>query len=170
MERWALIASLVLNLIMIVGALTGSLQKVWRWLRARWSASESAIPIPSRTLRILPQPHPNALQWHLGARGEAPVMQIVGDFLVTNVTKLDVMVPAAKLRKPTTVGFATVRASDSNLHGQYPISPGDTSDLRFLIWVEPPVRKKGETFRADVALIDQFGNEHWMKKLEFKYS
>jgi hypothetical protein len=170
MERWALIISVVANVLIIIGSVTGAFRKAWRWLRSKRIPGQNAIAIPTRTLRIVPQARPNALWWHMGSRGDVPVMQVVGDFLVTNVTTLAVMVPAVRLRKPKTLGFATVRASDSNLHGQHPIPPGGSSDLRFVLWVEPPVRKKGEIFRADIALVDQFGNEHWLKNLEFEYS
>jgi hypothetical protein len=34
----------------------------------------------------------------------------------------------------------------------------------------PPERRKGEPFRADIAIIDQFGNEHWLKKVDLEYS
>jgi hypothetical protein len=34
----------------------------------------------------------------------------------------------------------------------------------------PPAVEKGKTLVADVALVDQFGNEHWIRGLEFRES
>jgi hypothetical protein len=95
-------------------------------------------------------------------------MQVVGEFLITNITRLNIIVPVVKLRKPKVLGFVTVRAVDSNVHGQFSIPPGHMTDLKFLLWITPPVKRPGETLKVDVALVDQFGNEHWMKDVEFK--
>ena len=97
-------------------------------------------------------------------------MQIVGDLNVTNISHYDVCVMGVKLKKPKAAGHAVVRAQNSNLYGSSHIIPQcGISDLRFDFFVQPPVRKSGERFKADVAIIDQFGNEHWLKGLEFPY-
>lgn len=98
-------------------------------------------------------------------------MQIVGDLNVTNISKCGVFVMGAKLRKPKAVGHALVRANESNMYSTKHIIPqGGVSDLRFDFFVQPPVREKGQQFKADIAIIDQFGNEHWLKGLEFPYT
>ena len=119
---------------------------------------------------LMPESRANALWWHMGAMGNEPAMQIVGDLNVTNISKYGVIVMGAKLRKPSAVGHAFVRAQDQNLYGsKHMIPSGGVSDLRFDFFVQPPVRASGEAFRADVAIIDQFGNEHWLKGLQFPY-
>ena len=50
------------------------------------------------------------------------------------------------------------------------IPQGGVSDLRFDFFVQPPVSEEGKPFKADVAIIDQFGNEHWLKGLKFPYT
>ena len=75
----------------------------------------------------------------------------------------------AKLRKPKAVGHALVRAHDSGMYGKHVIPKGTVSDLRFDFFVQPPIYEKGKTFKADVAIVDQFDNEHWLKGLEFSY-
>jgi hypothetical protein len=37
------------------------------------------------------------------------------------------------------------------------------------IWVMPPFKSEGDGFITDVALLDHFGNEHWVRDLEFTY-
>jgi len=51
-----------------------------------------------------------------------------------------------------------------------PVPAGAVSDATFHLWVQPPVREKTETFTADICVLDQFGNQHWLKKVEFVYS
>ena len=107
----------------------------------------------------------------MGAVGKEPAMQIVGDLNVTNISEYGVFVMGARLRKPKAVGHAMVRAQNGNLYSSTHMIPeGAVSDLRFDFFVQPPVRKTGEKFRADVAIIDQFGNEHWVRGLEFPYT
>jgi hypothetical protein len=97
-------------------------------------------------------------------------MQIVGDLNITNISKYNVIVMGAKLRKPKAIGHAFVREQNSNMYGTKHVIPkGGISDLRFNFFVQPPVRDAGQSFRADVAIIDQFGNEHWLNGLEFPY-
>ena len=50
------------------------------------------------------------------------------------------------------------------------IPMGGLSELSFDFFVQPPVKEEGILFKADVAIIDQFGNEHWLKGLEFPYT
>jgi len=107
----------------------------------------------------------------MGSMGGQPAMQIVGDLNVTNISKYEVIVMGAKLRKPKAVGHARVLAQDSNMYSQKHIIPqGGVSDLRFDFFVQPPVSEEGKPFKADVAIIDQFGNEHWLKGLKFPYT
>ncbi|BDT60480.1 hypothetical protein MasN3_39740 [Massilia varians] len=118
----------------------------------------------------MPVSRPNALWWHMGSSGSEPAMQIVGDLNVTNIAKRGVYVMEVKLRRPRAVGHAVVRAQNSNLYDTKHIIPqGGISDLRFDFFVQPPVRTAGQKFTADVAIVDQFGNEHWLKDLEFRY-
>ncbi len=127
------------------------------------------IDVPSKTMILLPISRPNALWWHMGSMSNQPAMQIVGDLNVTNISIYGVFVMGAKLRKPQAIGHAFVRAHDSNTYGTNVIPKGAISDLRFDFFVQPPVAEEGKPFIADVAMVDQFGNEHWLDGLEFPY-
>ncbi len=106
----------------------------------------------------------------MGSSGDQPAMQIVGDVTVTNICKHDIYVTAAKLKKPKAWRHGDVNDLDSQYSGGYMIPNGGMTDLRFHFWVMPPVREKGQSFKAHVAIIDLFGNEHWIKGIEFPYS
>jgi hypothetical protein len=165
--------AVIVGLLTILGTIFGWFGRAWHWIvRLRKpKAAAGTIEVPSKTMILIPMPRANALWWHMGAMGNEPAMQIVGDLNVTNISKYGVIVMGAKLRKPEAVGHAIVRAQDQNLYSsKHMISSGGVSDLRFDFFVQPPVRKPGEPFRADVAIIDQFGNEHWIKKIQFSYA
>ena len=36
--------------------------------------------------------------------------------------------------------------------------------------MQPPLRDKGQSFVADVAILDQFNNRHWLRKVRFEYT
>ena len=165
--------AVVIGVLTILGTIFGWFGRAWKWLTSLFKAKpiSGTLDIPTKTLILLPMARQNALWWHMGGMGNAPAMQIVGDLNVTNISKYDIFVMGAKLRKPKAIGHAIVSSSNGGLYSSKNAIPsGAIADLRFDFFVQPPVRKKGDKFRADVAIIDQFGNDHWLKGLEFPYT
>lgn len=163
----------VIGFLTILGIIFGWLGKVWNWVSSlfRKKPLVGVIDIPAKTMILIPASRANALWWHMGSMGGQPAMQIVGDLNITNISQYDVVVMGAKLRKPKAIGHAMVRAHDSNMYdSKHHIPQGSISDLRFDFFIQPPVREAGKPFKADVAIIDQFGNEHWLKGLDFPYN
>lgn len=163
---------ITIGLLTILGTLLGWFRKAWQWAASlvRPKPSVGVMDVPPRTMVLIPASRPNALWWHMGAMGDKPAMQIVGELHITNISKYGVFVMGAKLRKPKAVGYAMVRSQESNMYGTKHVVPeGAVSDLTFDFFVQPPVCEKGKPFKSDVAIIDQFGNEHWIKGLEFPY-
>jgi hypothetical protein len=169
MEHMNLLVGLIIGGLTTVGVISGFFNRSWEKIRGKSRGGDYAIHNPSKTIAIAPSPSPNSTHWHLGGIAGQPLMQVVGHFLVTNITGLNVIVPVVKLRKPKVLGFVTVRAANSDAHGQFHIPPGHTTDLMFLLWITPPVKNPGETLKADIALVDQFGNKHWLNNVEFHY-
>jgi hypothetical protein len=62
-----------------------------------------------------------------------------------------------------------VRDSNTNLYGWYNIPATQSTIADVLILVSPPIGKEGATLTTDVAILDQFGNEHWIKGIEFSH-
>lgn len=163
----------IIGVLAILGTLFGWFGKAASWIATLFKRERPAglIDIPPRTMILQPVARQNALWWHMGSMGGNPAMQIVGDLNITNISRHDVVVMGAKLRKPRAIGHAFVRAQGANVYGSnHPVPVGGISDLRFDFFVQPPVRDKGQVFKADVAILDQFGNEHWLKGLEFAYT
>ncbi len=140
------------------------LATLWRWIRG------GRRDAPTRTLVLVPAPESGARWWHLGAIGDRTAMQIEGELIITNISEQGVFVVAARLRRPPVIGHAWVRAPDASAHGiRHVIPAGGVTNLRFDFLVQPPLQEKGRPFQADVAIIDHFGNQHWIKGLSFPY-
>ena len=161
---------IAVGLLTVLGTIFGWFGKAWHWAFSLFKSKPHAgvIQVPTKTIILIPVSRPNALWWHMGSASGQPAMQIVGDLNVTNISKYGVFIMGAKLRKPKAVGHALVREHTSRMYGtEYVIPEGAVSDLRFNFFVQPPVCDSGKPFKADVAIIDQFGNEHWLNALEF---
>lgn len=172
LQSASLAVGIILGLLTILGTFFGWFGNVWNWATSLVQPKRhvGVIEVPKKTMVLIPLSRPNALWWHMGKMGDQPGMQIVGDLNITNISKYGLFVMGAKLRKPKAVGYAMVRSHDSNMYGAKHVIPeGSVSDLRFDFFVQPPVCDEGKPFKADIAIIDQFGNEHWLKGLEFPY-
>jgi hypothetical protein len=167
----SVVIGIIVGLLTIVGALSGAFKWLWQKVGGFFKGSdELALNVPRKTLVILPKAGGRSCWWHMGGMGEKPAMQIVAKYTVTNVTKIGIVPTVARMRKPASLGHVMVRQIDSQMHGSFLIPPGETTDLHLDFWLVPPVRKEGETLVADVAVLDQFGNEHWIRRVEFVYT
>jgi hypothetical protein len=154
----------IIDLLVVIGKAIGRL-----FGRAPKSGVETEIP--RKTVIIPPNPNTHATWWHMGSSAGKPAMQVVGQsFKATNITKYGIYLCAAKMKTPRLFGHVSVKDSKSQYHGFYEIPPGGISDISFDFWIIPPVKEEGKSFKADVAIIDQFGNEHWIKGIEFIYT
>jgi len=142
-------------------------------IKKRSSLKSRGSTCPADGLRIALKPGV-AYWWHMGAYGTRPVMQVVGDFLVTNITEVPLRLPQIQLRygllgRKRLLGEISVQGPD-RYHGMYDIGPNETRDSRASFWVLPPVRKEGDPFAVhSILFYDQFGNAYPMKKLRFAY-
>jgi hypothetical protein len=142
---------------------------LWHKLFPKKDDSTIYLEIPKRTIIIAPRSSNHNTWWHMGSVANKPAMQVVGRFQVTNITKYAVILSAVKMKKPRYMGTVMVTDSESDYHGMYQVPPGGFTDLSFDFWIVPPFKKQGDTFSSDVAVLDQFGNEHWIKNIIFKY-
>lgn len=167
-----IVLGIVLTLLTILGQVSGWFGKAGRWVYSHIKGKPSigVIDVPTKTVILIPMARQNALWWHLGSMGDQPLMQIVGDLNVTNISKSGVVLMGARLRKHKATGHVMVQRHNSREYSTMNgIPAGAVSELRFDLYVQPPVCKTGKTFKADVAIIDQFNNEHWLNGLEFPY-
>ena len=153
----------IIDLLTAIGSVIG------RLFGGRGKSNVQTV-IPKKTVIVPPNPNPHSTWWHMGSSAGSPAMQVVGRFKVTNITKYNIFLCTAKMRKPKLFGHVSVKDSKSQYHGFYEIPPTGITDLSFDFWIIPPFKKEGEAFTADVAIIDQFGNEHWIKGIDFIYT
>lgn len=166
-----IVVGIVVAVVGVVATVFGWFGKLWNWIAGFFHpSSPGLLDIPRKTLVLVRNPRSNAFWWHMGSSGDQPAMQIIGDITATNICKYGVYVTAAKMKKPKAWGHADVKDLNSQYSGRYMIPKGGMTDLRFHFWIMPPVKEKGQSLKADVAILDQFGNEHWLKGVEFPYT
>jgi hypothetical protein len=134
--------------------------------------------VPSKTVAIVQQPRINALWWSEGSMGDRPMLQVVGDFNITNVWSNDIKLAGALLRYKrwfvltrTIRGESSVKDLQSVYSGTYHIPPNQMTWLRVSFHFIPRdgMPRGVAVLKASVAVIDQFGNHHWTKRLSFKH-
>jgi len=87
-------------------------------------------------------------------------------FIVTNKTEIDIRPSGARSRKGKASGWVSVKGDDARVFAWCDIPPKTT----VLADVEIRVRKvlkEGQSFKTDIAILDQFGNENWIRGIEF---
>jgi hypothetical protein len=126
------------------------------------------------TLRFASKPEGNCW-WHMGRRGDEQTMQIAGSLFATNVASISVRIPQIQLRyglwgRKRVSGMVLVSGGPrENTYGMYDIPPSETRNVNFDFWVYPPVKEPIEHFTPhSVVFMDQFGNRHVIKRLQFR--
>ena len=151
----------------MVEPLIGAFSKIFVKILEKLPFQRKNAP-PKRTLRLVLQPR--GAWWHMGSVGQKPAMQVVCEWHATNLTDGPIVITTAFIKKPRTEAtHPLVRHPYKNVFGSYRVQAKDTTKLILDFWVEPPVRKEGEAFKATVIVKDQFDNEHRIKDVEFKY-
>ncbi len=149
-----------------------TLEKLVGHIKGMFSRSDSpsAPKIPKQTIRLVPTAHEVSNFWSTCTVSGSPAMQLVGHFNVTNITESDIRLPVARMKRPKLLGEVSIMPAGSRTYGTHPLPPGEMTELVVNLFIQPPIRAEGDPLFADIAIIDQFGNEHWVKHVEFKYS
>lgn len=162
-------------LVALGGAIAGTVKFLF-WVFDEWQKRKKreGFVVPTTTLQLTELPEGNCW-WHMGKKGDEPVMQVVGRMLVTNIASVPVRIPRAELRygffgRKLVAGMVRVsRQLHENMYGMYDIAPNETRNLSFDFWVYPPVASPTEAFiPRRVKFFDQFGNCHSIKRLVFR--
>ena len=116
---------------------------------------DDKFSIPRKTVQFISK-MTGGYEGHWGkgeVRGE-PAMHVHSEWYATNVTDENVWILRAYLVKPRT---------ESDMFGKFPILPGCPSEVSVDFWIQPPIRKEGESFKGQIVFIDQFNNKHKVK-------
>lgn len=108
--------------------------------------------------------------WHMGSLLSNPAMQIVSNLLVTNNTDKQIILTGSLLKTRSIRGQVLTKATNGRLYGtENHILPNSTTKISLNFWIQPPFIKKEANFVSDVAVIDNYGRKHWIRKVEFKH-
>jgi hypothetical protein len=147
--------------------------KIGRFARSLWQG-------PKKSLIVLLQ-HERSNRWRMRTLNEKPAMQIIADFYFTNITQKDVFIQKTlfipypgKGWFPSTLpveGNALVKnhVVAGEAPGKHKIPPGFTYEGHADWWIQPPIKREGQTLRGRGCFVDQFNNEHWTAVLNWKY-
>jgi len=157
------------------GVIAGAIKFVfWAYDEIQKRKKHDGFAVPPETLRLAAKPEGNCW-WSMGKKGDEPTMQIVGRMYATNVSSVPVRLTQIELRygflgRKRESGMVMVsRGLHENMYGMYDIPPGETRDASFDFWIYPPVVKPDEHFTVhSISFIDQFGNRHPVKRLQFR--
>jgi hypothetical protein len=165
-----------IGVLVALGGAIGGMVKFFFWVFDEWQKRKKreGFVVPTTTLQLTELPEGNCW-WHMGKKGNEPVMQVVGRMLVTNIASVPVRIPRAELRygffgRKRVAGLVMVsRQLHENMYGMFDISPHETRNLSFDFWVYPPVTSSTKAFiPRRIKFFDQFGNPHSVKRLVFR--
>jgi hypothetical protein len=142
--------------------------------RDRSKEREHSIDIPKKTLILLPGIHSHALLWGEGKSSDKVGMQISGRLQATNTSKFHIRASGIKLLAPKSVDvlthMLTAKDPETGAHSHQHLIPARSiGEVSFMFFVVPMTGVPGHPLKATISIIDQFGNEHVMQDLEFKY-
>ncbi|WP_420005706.1 hypothetical protein [Arenibacterium sp. LLYu02] len=108
------------------------------------------------------------ISWRIGERKERPTMWVGFRGHVTNNSDRERTLLAAKLSRKHPAVLVAVQAPDRNIFGSYAIKPGVTTEVLADFYVQPPFKREGRNFCATVTFMDNLGEEHVVRDVEFK--
>jgi hypothetical protein len=153
-------------------------QWIWGRLSGRAAAGDYPAKLPRQTIKIARMPRLNALAWGEAAMAKKTAIQIMADLNVTNVSGGPIRILSARIRyrlgwswrRRNHVTDVGVQDARSGYSGGYDIAPGATAKVRVAnVFREKDRPTPNTVLVADVALMDQFNNEHWLRRQKFKH-
>lgn len=164
-QDWLEFASpLLAQPLWLVGLALAAVSCVLFIYRRRKTAVHSMIP--SETLRFVAL-H-NEASWTPASIEGRPAMHASGVWRVTNITSSPIQIVKAYLDKPRVDGLMVVsQRSNGKTWGVEEIAPNATVDVSVDFWIDPPIKKPGQSFKAAAIFVDQFNNSHRVQSQAF---
>jgi hypothetical protein len=119
----------------------------------------------SRRVRIVPMPF--GCHWSDAKKGGEPAMMLNFAAYATNASEQPVRIPRAYVVKPRSDASVLVKALDRNMYGDYAIPPGATTDIVAHIGVHPPVTGPDKVATVDIVVVDNYEDEHRIRRVTF---
>lgn len=174
--------------------LVDGLFSLLKWAFAR---SDSLHDIPAQTIAVVPHEEAIPF-WEPRTIDFKPAMFVSCRLYLTNLSKLAVNILYAKLRykeqtgrvelismegfREETKSGPTVSSGEvssrprgqkpEDMWGRHSIPPAGSEASSMVakleFFFEPPARRKGQDFQTDLAIVDSFGNQHWLCNVSFR--
>jgi hypothetical protein len=130
-------------------------------------SSDHDLDIPKKTLILLPGIRPHALRWSPGTMGTTAMMHLHGELQATNTSRYNIRPSGLKLLEPQGVEVAN---SVLLMEGPDDLIQNRAIGRIIIGFFLKPIGQTAKPFKATVSIQDQFGNEHIVKDLMFKYA
>ena len=132
------------------------LEKYWAKVKP-WVTPVALAPksrIPTDTFRIVLNTDAQNY-WHMGKRKNEPLTQVNAQYFVTRITDHAMRILACKLKPDGQEETFDLTHDVKSMSGGTPTVVVHVHGL-----IHPAITKDGETLRARVIFIDQYGNEN----------
>lgn len=110
--------------------------------------------------------------WHIGSQSNKPILQIVCNFMVSNIIDQPISLANAILKGiKANQEFVQILVKDVNskYSGSYAIPPKNQTSVSICFILHPKkFPKNGEQLNLKVGVIDQFGNKYWVNNILFR--
>lgn len=128
--------------------------------------------IPKKTMIIVDCDTGHQNYWHVGSQNGKPILQIVCNFMVTNITDQRVAIANAiikGIKGNRDSAMISVRDKSSKYSSSYKVSTKEqtTVSIVSICFIVHPIKmpKNKEPLKLKVGIIDQFGNKYWVKNV-----
>lgn len=158
---WAILILLIISMLLLLAYI--------HHIRKQLNTARGRIGIPNQTLTVIQRHEPSEYYWSLEKRNGKNTMYVSATFILTNHTDMNIRPSGATTKEGKGRGWVSVRLDDARMYDWCDIPARQQAFADVEIRIASPVKKEGEVFISDVAILDQFGNEHWIKDIEFTY-
>jgi hypothetical protein len=114
--------------------------------------------VPSETLRIVQSV--NHCFWSDAKMGEKPVMQVVFEGHVTDISGQPNRILRADILKPLAHADMVLVCNGHDARRSQVLSPNECTDIHTMFFVDAVTPAKGSPWRGSVVFIDQYNNRH----------
>jgi hypothetical protein len=136
------------------------------WLNL-WARALSKPLVVSETVRIVQ--NVNAWYWCDAETGEKkPVMQVVFDGHVTNISGRPMRVLRAETPKPLTHCDSVLVSNNHDARRPQILEADECAEIHTLFFVDTAKPARGKPWKSTVIFIDQYGNRHKVTNCVFK--
>lgn len=138
-----------------------------------WGVNKANYYYPAHPLKTLTIANVNPTHscwWHMGKMNNDDAMQVAADFLLTNISEKDIRLSGVLINKAKKIRGMVLIKGDRYSSTNYVIPPGVSVEVSSITFIHPPTVSVGKSYEDDIAIVDNYGNEHWLDHCHFDYT